>query len=372
MLVTQATLPPFEKYVSKIKGIWDNYWLTNQGVLHQEFMQLLKARFNWSEVTLCVNGHMALDIAIKALGLTGEVITTPFTFVSTTNALILNNLTPVFCDINPRDYTIDADLVESLITERTSAIMAVHVYGFPCEVEKLEKIARKHNLKLIFDAAHVFGVEYKNRSIADFGDISMFSFHATKIFNSIEGGALVYKDKSLVNKLDVIKNFGICDAEHVSDVGLNAKMNEFQAAMGICNLDELDDQIASRGVLAEIYRKRLSAVPGIILPEKNNNVTRENNAYFPILVKEDEFGMDRNKLFDILAEQNIGARKYFYPLTCDTAAIRDKYAAAQIPVARWVSERVLTLPIYGKLPVEVVEEICDIIERASKLYAEKC
>ncbi|MDF2636672.1 MAG: dTDP-4-amino-4,6-dideoxy-D-glucose transaminase [Pelosinus sp.] len=362
ILVTRAVLPSYQSYIDKIKQIWDTHWLTNQGALHQEFQNQLKNFFDFEHVTLCVNGHLALDLAIKALRLQGEVITTPFTFVSTTHALTMNNLRPVFCDIKPTDYTIDEDKVEALITPETSAILAVHVYGFPCAAEKLERIARKHNLKLIFDAAHVFGVEYNGRSIANYGDVSMFSFHATKVFNSIEGGALVYGNPELEKTLDLFKNFGIANAEQITEIGLNAKMNEFQAAMGLCNLEGFEKEIINRSHLADIYYDRLKQIPGIVLPKPSDKITKANFAYFPILVDESSYGITRDVLFEKLANYNIYARKYFYPLTCDCECYNGLYAGAELETARYTAQRILTLPIYGTLDPEIVIMICDIIQ----------
>lgn len=362
ILVTKAVLPSYQSYIDKIKQIWDTHWLTNQGVLHQEFQKELKCFFNSEHVTLCVNGHLALDLAIKALRLKGEVITTPFTFVSTTHALTMNNLRPVFCDIKSTDYTIDEDKVEALITSETSAILAVHVYGFPCAVEKLEYIAKKHNLRLIFDAAHVFGVEYNGRSIANYGDISMFSFHATKVFNSIEGGALVYDNLELEKTLDLFKNFGIANAEQITEIGLNAKMNEFQAAMGLCNLEEFEKQIENRRRIADIYFDRLKRIPGIVLPKPSDKMTKANFAYFPILVDEANYGITRDILYDKLADYNIYARKYFYPLTCDCECYNGLFADVDLETARYTAQRILTLPIYGTLDAEIVTTICDVIQ----------
>lgn len=360
MAVTQASLPPIEEFVAELKIIWENHWLTNQGVLHEKFRTQLKQFFRADQVTLCVNGHLALDIAIKALKLTGEVITTPFTFVSTTHAVVMNNLTPVFCDIKLDDYTIDEEKIEGLITPETSAILAVHVYGNPCNVEKLEKIAQRHNLKLIFDAAHVFGVEYKGRPISDYGDISMFSFHATKVFNSIEGGALVYRDAALETSLNNFKNFGITGPEDIVAIGLNAKMNEFQAAMGICNLPRLPQEIASRKKIVEIYRDRLARVPGIrVIAEKSTLVP--NYAYFPILVDEKIYGKTRNELFNQLKTFNVHSRKYFYPLIPDCECYAEKYGNVDLPVGRYVAQRILTLPLYGEMMLLEAQNICNII-----------
>lgn len=360
MAVTKASLPPFEDFISEIRIIWENHWLTNQGVLHEKFRNQLKRFFKTEQVTLCVNGHLALDIAIKALKLSGEVITTPFTFPSTTHAVVMNNLSPVFCDIKFDDYTIDEEKIEELITPKTSAILAVHVYGNPCNVERLEKIAHQHRLKLIFDAAHVFGVEYNGYPISHYGDISMFSFHATKIFNSIEGGALVYRDAALESSLNHLKNFGITGPEDIVAVGLNAKMNEFQAAMGICNLPRLPQEIASRKKIVEIYRHRLAQVPGIKMVVEKAGVV-PNYAYFPILIDEQVYGRNRDELFNRLANFNVFSRKYFYPLIPDCECYAEKFGKVALPVARYVAERILTIPIYGEMSLSAAQNICDII-----------
>lgn len=360
MAVTQASLPPLEDYISELNIVWENRWLTNQGVLHEKFRAQLKQFLKSDLVTLFVNGHLALDVAIKALKLSGEVITTPFTFASTTHAVVMNNLTPVFCDIKLNDYTIDEEKIEGLITPETSAILAVHVYGNPCNVEMLEIIARRHGLKLIFDAAHVFGVEYNGRPISEYGDISMFSFHATKVFNSIEGGALVYHDAALEQSLNDLKNFGIAGPEDVKAIGLNAKMNEFQAAMGICNLSRLPLELAARKKIVEIYRDRLARVPGIRLVVEKADVV-PNYSYFPILVDEKIYGKSRNELFDQLAEFNVFSRKYFYPLVTDYECYAEKYGNVELPVARFVAERMLTIPLYGEMGLPAAQNICDII-----------
>jgi dTDP-4-amino-4,6-dideoxygalactose transaminase len=360
VMVTEASLPPFEEYVAELRGIWDTKWLTNQGALHEKFREQLKEFMQTEQVTLCVNGHLALDIAIKALQLSGEVITVPFTFVSTTHAIVMNNLTPVFCDIKADDYTIDEDKIEGLITPRTSAILAVHVYGNPCNIEKLEEIAKRHSLKLIFDAAHVFGVKYKGRSIGDYGDVSMFSFHATKVFNTIEGGALVYKNPALEPALNNLKNFGIAGPEDIVAVGLNAKMNEFQAAMGICNLRQLPFEIDARRNIVSLYRERLALVPGVhLVPEKNGVVP--NYAYFPIFIDEKIYGRTRNELFSYLAEFNIFCRKYFYPLVVDCECYVERYGRDDVPVARRTAERILTIPLFGALGLDAAQNICDLI-----------
>ena len=357
--VTQSSMPELDEYVEEIKLIFENKWLTNMGVKHQELEAKLEEYLKIKNMDLFVNGHMALYCALKALKLKGEVITTPFTFVSTTNAIVQNGLTPVFCDIEPDTYTMDISKIESLITEKTCAIVPVHVYGNVCNVEEIEKIAKKYNLKVIYDAAHAFGVEYKDIGIGNFGDMSMFSFHATKVFNCIEGGGVSYNNYKDREQLNLLKNFGITGTESVIEVGMNAKMNEFQAAMGICNLRHIDDEIAKRKKIVETYRNRLENVKGIKLSKIQENV-KSNYAYFPV-VFEDDFKKTRNQVMDELASHDIFARKYFYPLTTDFECYRGKYKSYETPVAKYISDRVLTLPLFADLSIDKVNEICDII-----------
>ena len=300
------------------------------------------------------------ELTIQALNLQGEVITTPFTFASTTHAIVRNGLAPVFCDIDPETYCMDASKIEKLITDRTCAIMPVHVYGNVCNVKEIERIAQKYELKVIYDAAHTFGETYKGKGIGSFGDASCFSFHATKVFNSIEGGAVCFKDKQLGQKLYELKNFGIHGPEEVPAVGANAKMNEFCAAMGLCNLRHVDDEIAKRKVVVERYRERLSGVDGIQLNCVQKDV-KSNYAYFPVVFEERLFGASRAEVFERLTENGIGARKYFYPLTNTFECFHRKYDVTKTPVALHVSKRVLTLPLYADLALEDVDRICDII-----------
>lgn len=358
--VTKSSMPEKEEYFREIENLWDTHFLTNMGIKHQELEKKLKEYLQVSDIELFSNGHMALELAIQAFGLTGEVITTPFTFVSTTHAIVRNGLTPVFCDINPVDYTIDVDKIEDLITEKTSAIVPVHVYGHVCDVEKIEKIAQKHHLKVIYDAAHAFGVTYKGNGIGNYGDASMFSFHATKVFNTIEGGAVCIHDTRLKKKLYNLKNFGIQSEEVIDDVGANAKMNEFQAAMGICNLRHVNAEIEKRKVVTERYRENLEDVKGIVLPPIQDNVIK-NYAYFPVLVKEDLFGKTRNNLYDLLKKNDIYARKYFYPLTNCLQCYETCFDMGNTPNAKYISDHVLTLPMYADLAMEEVDRICSII-----------
>jgi dTDP-4-amino-4,6-dideoxygalactose transaminase len=328
------------------------------GPKHKQLEASLLEYLNTPNITLFSNGHLALESVIAALKLTGEVITTPFTFASTTHAIVRNGLEPVFCDINSDDYTIDVDKLENLITERTSAIIPVHVYGNVCDIRKIEKIAEKNNLIVIFDAAHAFGVSVDGVSVANFGDASMFSFHATKAFNTIEGGAVTYKDERLSKILYDIKNFGITGPESVEYVGGNAKMNEFQAAMGICNLRHVDKEIEKRKAVVERYLERLSNVNGIKLCQPQRGV-KQNYAYFPVVF--DGFLLNRDEVFEKLKEKNIMARKYFYPLTSDYECYKGRFNVEKTPVSKYISENVLTLPLYSELDLEDVDRICDII-----------
>lgn len=364
IMVTKSFLPPFEEYSEEIKRIWETHWLTNMGPLHEELKDKLKEYLKVNEATLCNNGHLALEIGLKALGLPegSEVITTPFTFASTTHALVNNGLKPVFCDIEMETYNIDAEKIENLITEKTVAIMPVHVFGNPCDVQKIENIAKKYNLKIFYDAAHAFGVEIKGKGIGQFGDISMFSLHATKVFNSIEGGVLSYNDSTLQVKLRLFKNFGITGPERVEAVGLNSKMNEFQAAMGIVNLRYIDEQIQKRKVITQRYRENLKNVDGISFLKDLDGI-KYNYSYFPIIIDEKLFGKTRNELFEKLKEYNIFTRKYFYPLITDFDCYKEEYKQIKLPNAKYISERVLTLPIYGELELEEIDYICNIIKK---------
>lgn len=362
ILVTRSSMPDYEEYCEEIKELWESHWLTNMGVKHKQFQAELEKFLDVQHISLYTNGHLALENALAAMNLPkgGEVLTSPFTFASTTHAIVRQGLQPVFCDIESTWYTMDVTKLEKLITDKTCAIVPVHVYGNVCNVEEIERIAMKYDLKVIYDAAHAFGVKYKGKSAACFGDASMFSFHATKVFNTIEGGAVCFSDDSLVQTLNDMKNFGIRGPETVEFVGGNAKMNEFQAAMGICNLRHLDEEIAKRKAVVEHYRERLSNVDGIIICPDQPDV-QTNYAYFPVVFEPTLFGATRNEVFDALAEQGIGARKYFYPLTNTFDCFHGAYDVNQTPVALHISKRVLTLPLYADLSIEDVDRICDVI-----------
>lgn len=360
--VTRSSMPPMEEYMKEIADIWDTCILTNMGDKHKKLQALLENYCGVAHVNLFTNGHLALENAIAAMKLpkSSEVITTPFTFASTTHAIVRNGLRPVFCDINPQDYTLDVSKIERLINRNTSAILPVHVYGNVCDVEAIESIARRYRLKVIYDAAHAFGVEYKGKGIASYGDISMFSFHATKVFNTIEGGAACCNDSELNQLLNDLKNFGIRGKESVEIVGGNAKMSEFQAAMGICNLRYFEDEIRKREKVFCRYIDRLGNVDGLKIPSVQENV-KPNYAYFPIVF--DKYRFTRDEIYAYLSEKGIMARKYFYPLTCDFECYKnhDMFSLTEVPIARKISKQVLTLPLYAGLDLNTVDDICDLI-----------
>jgi dTDP-4-amino-4,6-dideoxygalactose transaminase len=358
--VTRSSMPPLEEYIKEIEGLWDSHWLTNMGVKHNELEEKLKDYLKVSNISLFTNGHMALELAIQAMNLTGEVITTPFTFASTTHAIVRNGLKPVFCDINPKDYTIDVSKIEELITDKTTAILPVHVFGNICEIEKIEKIAQKYQLKVIYDAAHSFGIRYKGVGVGAFGDASVFSFHATKVFNTAEGGAVCYHDEEYGMQLYRLKNFGIRSEEVVDGVGANAKMSELHAAMGLCNLRHVDRQIEKRKQITERYIQHLKGIEGIQLVSTREDV-ESNYSYFPVVFHEKSFGVTRNEIYDALREKNIYLRKYFYPLTNEFDCYRNKFIGQETPVALHISKRILALPIYEELELDMVDLICEEI-----------
>ena len=358
--VTRSSMPPFEEYCDEIRDIWDSHWLTNMGTKHQRLEAELKVFLGCEELVLFTNGHLALENVIEAFGLKGEIITTPFTFASTTHAIVRCGCTPVFCDIDPVTFTLDPEKLESLITERTVAILPVHVYGNLCDVDRIGAIARKHNLPVIYDAAHSFGVFRNGVSSACFGDAAMFSFHATKVFHTIEGGAVSVRDGETRRRLCDLKNFGIHDEENVPYVGGNAKMNEFCAAMGLCNLRHLQEEIEKRRLATERYDLHLSGVPGLQINRRQENVT-PNYAYYPVVF--DGFRRTRDQVFDRLKAEGIVPRKYFYPLTSAFRCYegRPGFNPESIPVAARTADRVLTLPMYAGLEPETVDRICRII-----------
>lgn len=363
ILVTQSSMPPYEEYIEAIKPLWESHWITNMGKYHKELEEKLREYLNVPELSLMVNGHMALELAIQVFNFPegSEVITTPFTFISTTHAIVRNGLKPVFCDVKMDDGTIDETKIEDLITEKTVAIVPVHVYGNVCNIEEIQRIADKYNLKVIYDAAHAFGVKYKGKGIGSYGDASVFSFHATKVFNTIEGGAVTFSDYKIYEKLYNLKNFGIRGEELVVEVGANAKMNEFAAIMGLCNLNHIDAVLSERKKRYDHYIEKLHDIKGIRVFDKNNEATN-NYAYFPILI-EDDYGINRDELYDVLKKHNIYARKYFYPLTSDQACFKNKYKKLELGYARKLAERVLVLPFYEKMEIKQIDRIVAVIQK---------
>lgn len=358
--VTRSSMPSFEEYCEEIKSLWDSRWLSNRGAIHKEFERLLQERMGVDYVALFANGHVALEVAIDAFRFPkgSEVITTPYTHCSTTHSIVRNGLIPVFCDVNDRDFTIDADQIEKFITEKTVAIVATHVYGLLCDVDRIDAIANKYNLKVIYDAAHAFGVKRNRVDAIAYGDAAMISCHATKVFHTIEGGIVSFKDKSVYDNIESLVNFGFKGPEEVQFISTNARMNEFEAAMGICNLRHIDAEIARRKAAADRYAEHLSGVPGIKMIAPQPGVS-SNYAYFPVFF--DGYKYDRNQIQEKLKQENILARKYFYPIIPDLMCYKDCYAASDYPVSRHAAETVLALPMFADLTVEDVDRICKII-----------
>ena len=377
--VTRTTLPPFEEFCDEIRPLWDSHWVTNMGEKHDALETALRERTGCG-VTLFSSGHLALEAALEALELPAgsEVITTPFTFVSTTHAIVRRGLRPVFCDVRPSDGTLDPDCLEPLISERTSAILPVHVYGNVCDVERIGAIAARHGLKVIYDAAHAFGVRYKGVPAESFGDASVLSFHATKVFSTVEGGAVCWHDGRMEQRLKDLKNFGIRDTEHCEAVGGNAKLDELRAAMGLCNLRHFEEVLARRREASMLYRELLAdADDPVPFPSELQADVEPNWSYFPVLFST---RARRDEAFNALAAAGIGSRKYFWPLTCDAGCyISDRSVARQedpsgvtqpqrsengrsrmdLPasVARELSSRVLCLPLSPYITPEEIEAV---------------
>ncbi len=361
IFVTRSSMPPYEEYIEAIKPLWDTHWLTNMGTYHKQLESELRDYLKVPELSLMVNGHMALELAIQSFGFPegSEVITTPFTFISTTHAIVRNRLVPVFCDVKLSDGTIDESKIEDLITEKTVAIVPVHVYGNICNIEAIQHIADKYNLKVIYDAAHAFGVEYKGKGIGAYGDASIFSFHATKVFNTIEGGAVTFSDHKIYEKLYNLKNFGIRGEELVTEVGANAKMNEFCAIMGLCNLRHMDRATESRKRASEEYDEKIEIIEGVESFIYETIATR-NYAYYPVIVT-DRHIAKRDGVYDLLKEHNIYSRKYFYPITSDQACFKNKYKNIDLRNARDLADRILVLPIYEDIKTETIDRITSVL-----------
>lgn len=351
--VTRTTLPPFEEYCREIRPLWDSCMVTNMGAKHEQFEAALRERLCCSYVTLFANGHLALEAALSALDLPkgSEVITTPFTFVSTTHAIVRCGLRPVFCDVRPSDGTLDPDAAERLISPRTSAILPVHVYGNICDVERLDALARRHSLRLVYDAAHAFADSFDGHPAAVYGDASVLSFHATKVFSTVEGGAVCCSSPEMCSKLKDIRNFGIRDKETCVAVGGNAKLNELQAAMGLCNLRHFDEAVAARQAAAAMYREMLAAIPCAPLPFPSGC------SYFPVLFASQA---QRDAAALELDRNGIGARKYFWPLTSDMSCYSG-FDKGNTPVARDISSRILTLPLFPGLTPEDIHRIVSLL-----------
>lgn len=360
--VTQPFLPPLEEFIPYLEEIWSSRWLTNNGPMHQRLESDLAVHLGIENISLFTNGTIALLTALQHLRITGEVITTPYSFVATSHSLIWNALTPVFVDIEPDTFNIDPDKIESAITSRTTAILAVHCYGNPCKVEAIQKIADNYGLKVIYDAAHAFGVNYKNRSVLSHGDLSVLSFHATKVFNTFEGGAIVSADKKSKQRIDYLKNFGFADEITVTAPGINGKMSEINAAFGLLQLKYVDFAIEQRKKYDSYYRELLKDIDGIVVPSLSNE-TVGNFSYFPILV-ESEFKVSRDTLYEILKEHGVMSRRYFYPLISDMPMYRGlpSASASNLPVAKSISEKVLCLPLFSELTTTAVEDIVSIIK----------
>jgi len=365
--VTRPALPPLEEFYEYLQQIWNNKVLTNNGPFHQQFEKELATYLGVKYLSLFSNGTLALITALQALRITGEVITTPFSFVATTHSLWWNNIKPVFADIDPVSFNLDPDKVEAAITPQTTAIMPVHVYGNPCKLEKFKKLAETYGLKLIYDAAHSFGVKINNESILNFGDLSILSFHATKVFNTIEGGAIICHDENTKQRIDYLKNFGIADEVTVIAPGINAKMNEVQAAYGLLQLKSIDKSIKSRATVAIEYRKKLKFTSGITCMEELAGVT-PSYSYFPILVDNDVYGRSRDELYFHLKEHKIFGRRYFFPLISNLPIYRGlpSASAANLSNAERIAQQVICLPIYPELSMETVEEICALIKAFKK------
>ncbi len=361
--VTQPFLPPLEELQGYLRKIWDCKWVTNNGQFHQELEQALCAYLGVKFISLFSNGTLALIIALRALEITGEAITTPYSFVATTHALWWNNITPVFSDIEPTAFTLDCDKIESAITPETTAIIPVHVYGNPCKIKKIQEVADKYGLKVIYDAAHAFGVNWNGQSILNFGDLSVLSFHATKVYSTFEGGAIICPDEAVKKRIDLLKNFGFYGETTVLTPGINAKMNEFQAALGLLQLKYIDEAIQKRKNIAEIYRKHLRNTNGISVPEDLPGL-RHCYAYFPILLDEQKYGKSRDEVYDELKKYNIFTRRYFYPLISQFPPYKDLESAqpGKMPVAERITKEVLCLPIYPDLETETAEKIVSVIK----------
>jgi dTDP-4-amino-4,6-dideoxygalactose transaminase len=364
IFVTEPSLPPLAEFLPYLDSIWESKWLTNGGPYHQQFERELAAYLGVEHLALFTNATLALVIALQALRISGEVITTPYSFVATTHALVWNGIKPVFVDIDPATFNLDPARIEAAITPHTTAIFPVHVYGTPCDVQEIGRIADIYGLKVVYDAAHAFGVQCQGGSVLNFGDLSVLSFHATKVFNTFEGGAIICPDAKTKQRIDYLKNFGIADEVTVVGPGINGKMSEIQAAFGLLQLKHIDAALARRAAIAARYRTNLAAVTGLSMPAIAAG--RLNHSYLPVFV-EAEFALDRDGLYRHLQGHGIMSRRYFYPLISEFPMYRALASAHKdnLPVAHHTSSRVLCLPIFPDLELGEVDRICDIVHRAS-------
>ena len=358
ILVTQPTLPNLDEFVESLKEIWDSKWITNNGKFHQEFEEKLAKHLGVEYISLFSNGTLALMTAIQAMGLEGEVITTPYSFVATAHALVWNKITPVFVDVDQYG-NLDPDKIEAVITEKTTAVLPVHVYGNPCQHDRIEAVTKRNNLKLIYDAAHAFGVEENGNSILNYGDLSILSFHATKVFNTIEGGAVISHTAEMKKHIDHLKNFGFENETTVVETGINAKMNELQAAYGLLQLKTINEQIEKRKTVTHKYRELLKDVKGISFLEDQKNV-KHNYAYFPIFVNENKYLMSRDDLYQKLKDHNIFGRRYFYPLITDFSPYKE-IVRNDLDNAKNIANKVICLPIYPDIEAKTITEIVKLI-----------
>lgn len=360
--VTQPSLPQKEEFIKYIDEIWESRILTNSGPIHNQFEQALCKHLDIPHCSLLVNGTLSLIVALQALRITGEVITTPYSFVASSHSLLWDGITPVFCDIDPDTLTIDPKKIESLISPKTTAILPVHVYGTPCDIESLQNIADIYGLKIIYDAAHTFGVKYKGKSLCNYGDASILSFHATKIFHTCEGGAITTNDPELKKRIDNLKNFGFLDETVIAGYGINAKMSEIHAAMGLLMLKEYEYEIKAREIVAKRYDEALENIDGIRLYHVNN-IENRNFAYYPIFINKKKYGISRDELYQKLKDNGIHTRRYFYPLISNMPAYQSLESAMpnKLPIANKIAEQVLCLPVYGKLESNDQDRIINII-----------
>jgi len=363
VFITKPLLPDIDELYKMLELIWKSNQLSNNGAMVKQLEKELSSFLGSEQLSVFSNGTVALQIACKALRLSGEVITTPFTFAATVHSLAWNDIKPVFCDIEENTFNINPDCIEALITQHTTAILPVHVFGNPCNVEKIQRIADKYGLKVLYDAAHAFGVKVNGKPIASFGDASMFSFHPTKIFHTVEGGALAFKDPYLKDRVDSLRNFGIRGTDNVMEPGTNGKLNEVQAAVGILLLKEIQVEIDKRKEITKQYCQSLGDVGGITVSKEIDGVTH-NYPYFVIRIDKDKYGLTRDEVYEKLLEYNVISRKYFFPLCSNYQCYRDipSAAAARLPVANKIADTVLSLPLHGRMDLNDVERICNIIK----------